>query len=196
MEIRKSLIKVDDCVLIVIDVQDHFLGKLSPRRASQLVSRVGWLVEVAKILGVPVVATAEEVNRYGGLTSVLAAKLPRDTKILDKAVFSLADQMDILDSVRKTGRRTAVLAGMETEVCVAQSALGLLRNGFQVIVLADVTDSPDDGHEFGLERIRGAGAILMSLKALYYEWVRTVSMSNKISEEHLRRIVSPYGITL
>ncbi len=196
MDIRKSLIKVDDCVSIVIDAQDHFLNKLSPRRASQLVSRVGWLIEVAKILGVPVVATAEEANRYGGLTSVLATKLPPDTKVLDKAVFSLADQMDILDSVRKTGRRTAVLAGMETEVCLAQSALGLIRNGFQVIVLADTADSPCDGHEFGLERVRGGGAPLMSLKALYYEWVRTVSMSNKISEEHLKRIGSPNGITL
>lgn len=106
MDVKKSLIKVDDCVLIIIDVQDHFLAKLPPERAKRLVNRVGWLMEVAKILHVPMVVTAEEEKRYGGLTAVLAEKLPSGTKVLDKVVFGLADQSDILDAVRKNGVRT------------------------------------------------------------------------------------------
>ena len=196
MDIKKSLINVDDCVLIIIDVQDHFLARLPPHRAEQLVNRVGWLMEVAKILNVPMIVTAEEGKRYAGLTAVLAEKLPPGTKVLDKTVYGLADQTNILDAVRKTGRRTAVLVGLETDVCVTHSAIGLLQNGFQVVVLADVTDSPGDAHVFGLERMRGAGALVMSLKGLYYEWIRTVSMCNMMADEHLKRIGHPNGITL
>jgi nicotinamidase-related amidase len=196
VDIKKSLINVDKCVLIIIDVQDHFLARLPPQRAEQLVNRVGWLMEVAKVLNVPIVATAEEMTRYGGLTAVLAEKLPPDTKVLDKSVYGLADQKNILDAIRKTGRRTAVLVGMETDVCVTHSTIGLMQNGFQVVVLADVTDSPGDAHVFGLERMRGAGALVMSLKGLYYEWIRTVAMCNIMNDEHLKRMGHPNGIIL
>ena len=187
---------MDDCVLIIIDVQDHFLARLPPQRAEQLVNRVGWLMEVAEILNVPMIVTAEDGKRYAGLTAILAEKLPPGTKVLDKIVYGLADQMDILDAVRKTGRKTAVLVGMETDVCVTHSTIGLIQNGFQVVVLADVTDSPGDAHVFGLERMRGAGAIVMSLKGLYYEWVRTVPMCNMMDDKHLKRIGHPNGVIL
>jgi hypothetical protein len=85
---------------------------------------------------------------------------------------------------------------METDVCVTHSAIGLMQNGFQAVVLADVTDSPGDAHVFGLERMRGAGALVMSLKGLYYEWIRTVSMCNMMDDEHLKRIGHPNGIIL
>jgi hypothetical protein len=71
-----------------------------------------------------------------------------------------------------------------------------MQKGFQVVVLADVTDSPGDGHMFGLERIRGAGALVMSLKGLYYEWIRTVSTCNMMDDVHLKRIGHPNGIIL
>jgi len=196
MDIKKSLINVDDCVLIIIDVQDHFLARLPLERAEQLIDRVGWLIEVAKILNVPMIVTAEEATRHSGFTAVLAEKLPPGTYVLDKTVYGLADQTDILEAVRKTGRRTAVLVGMETDVCVTHSAIGLMQNGFQVVVLADVTDSPADAHECGLERMRGAGVLVMSLKGLYYEWIRTVSMCNMMDDEHLKRIGLPKGIIL
>jgi len=196
LDVKKSLINVDDCVLIIVDVQDHFLAKLQPQRAEQLVNRVGWLIEVAKVLNVPIIATAEESKSFGGLNKVLSEKLPPGTKVLDKMVYCLADQPNILDEVRKTERKTAVLAGVETDVCIAQSAIGLMQNGFQVVVLADATDSPGEAQTFGLERVRGAGALVMNLKGLYYEWVRTVPMSNMMDNELLKRIGQPHGIIL
>ena len=196
MDAKKSLINANDCVLIVVDVQDHFLTKLQPQKAGQLVNRVGWLMEIAKVLNVPIIATAEEEKRFGELTAVLAEKLPQGTKVHDKTVYCLADQPDILDELRKTERKTAVLVGLETDVCIAQSAIGLMQNGFQVVVLADATDSPGNEHVLGLERVRAAGALVMNLKGLYYEWIRTVSMCNMIENEHLKRIGQPYGIIL
>ncbi len=194
--LKHALVNVDDCVLLVIDVQDYFLDKLTQPQRDKLISRIGWVMEIAKILQVPIIATAEEMPRCGSLTRSLAEKLPPTAPIYNKMIFALADNPDILAAVQATGRHTAVLVGMETDVCVAQSAIGLIGAGFQVVALADATISPGDAHEFGLERMRGAGVLLMLAKSLYYEWIRTVAMSNQIPEEHFDRIGVPLGMTL
>ena len=196
MDVKKSLINVDDCVLIVIDIQDHFLARLPPERAKLLLNRVKWLMEIAKILHVPMVVTAEEPDRFGGFLSSLAERLPPGTPVLDKSVFGLAGQHNILKAVQQTNRKTAVLVGMETDVCVSQSAIGLMQNGFQVVVVSDATDSPGGSHESGLERMKEAGALVTTLKVVYHEWIRTVSLSNTIDQEHYKRIGDPPGIVL
>jgi nicotinamidase-related amidase len=68
-----------------------------------------------------------------------------------------------------------VLCGLETDVCVSQSALSLLDRGFAVICVADCVASPGSAHGYGLDRMRAAGVVMLSAKQLHYEWVRTVS---------------------
>ncbi len=196
MDIAKSLIDVNDCILIIIDVQDHFLAKLSRQMSERLVNRVCWLAEIAKVLNVPIIATVEDECCNGGLTPSVAERLPFGTKALDKVVYDLAFQKNILNSVIETERKTAVLVGVETDVCVAQSAIGLMQNGFQVVVVADVTDSPGTEKKSGLARIEGAGALVINLKGLYYEWIRTVSKCSFVEVEHLKRLGRPKGIVL
>ncbi len=195
-DVQQSLIDVDDCIVILIDIQDCFLKKIQPERAELLISRVGWLMEISKILNVPMVVTAEELDRLGGISASLAEKLLPGTTIFNKMVFNLADQADILQAVQKFGRKTAVLIGLETDVCVAQSAIGLIQQGFKVVAISDATDSPGDAHEVGLDRMKNAGVLVTSLKALYYEWIRTVEVSNSLGREYGLRISIPKGIIL
>jgi nicotinamidase-related amidase len=195
--LKHSLINVDDCALVLIDLQDSFLGKHPPETRELIVNRVGWLVEVAKILNVPILVTAEEIERMGSLSPILAEKLPPETPIFNKMVFGLVDNPEIFAAINNTGRKTAVLVGLETDVCVAHSALGLLENGYQVVVIGDATASPGNGaHESGLERIKDAGGLVTNLKGIYYEWIRTVEMSNKMYLDHGKRIGRPEGIIL
>jgi hypothetical protein len=98
--------------------------------------------------------------------------------------FGLTADPVILAAVERTKRKTAVLVGLETDVCVAQSALGLLQRGYRVAVLADATGSPGTGHAFGLDRMRGAGALVLGLKGLYYEWLRTVERADQFRAQH------------
>jgi len=194
--ILNSLVDVKECVLVLIDSQDSFLHKLPQEESELLLERAGWLVEVAKILQVPLVVTVEEIECMGPVSPSLAAKLLPPTPVVNKMIFTLADNPEILQAVRVTGRKTAVLAGLETDVCIAQSALGLMECGFQVAVLADVTASPGGAHAAGLERMQNAGALVTGLKSLYYEWVRSVDRSNRIRLEHFDRIGRPGGIVL
>ena len=182
LSLQNSLIDVDDSVLIVIDVQDYFLAKLPPEAAGYLVDRIGWIVEVAVRLKVPIVVTAEDIPRLGGVVPAITNKLPPESFVFNKMVFGLGADQDIVAALEDTGRNTAVVVGLETDGCVAQSALGLVQRGFEVVLLADATSSPGSGHEVGLERMRRAGVLVSSVKSLYYEWIRTVARDNQFME--------------
>ncbi len=102
----------------------------------------------------------------------------------------------IMAALKDTGRGTAILVGLETDVCIAHSAIGLLQQGYRVVVVADATASPGTGHEVGLERVRGAGTLLSSVKSLYFEWIRTANRSDEFMEKYAAEIGLPEGITL
>lgn len=187
-----ALFDVDDSVLVVIDVQPRFLGKVDAQFARQVSARIAWLVRAAVSLGVPVVVTEEEPDRNGTTHPDVLAALPDGIIRHVKPTFGLAFTPSILDAVRATGRRSAVVCGLETDVCVSQSAIGLLDEGWKVAVVSDAVASPGSSHEQGLERMRAAGVALIGLKGLWYEWIRRV---DRLGEPGLRGD-PPYGITM
>ena len=164
----------DQSCLVVIDVQQCFLDKLAD--PAPLVARIMWLVEIARALAIPIVATAE------GDSPVAIAQLAAR----DKRVFGLAGQDDLRAAIAATGRREHVLVGLETDVCVAHSALGLLAAGYRVAVIEDAVGSPPPHHERGLRRIAAAGAVVTDTKGIYYEWCRDVA-----TEDRVRALIPP-----
>jgi nicotinamidase-related amidase len=194
--LQRALIDVDDSVLIIVDVQPPFLDKL-PREDSQLLrNRICWLIGVAGWLHVPLVVTAEDIAREGGVDPQVVRALPAGIRMHNKMVFDLAADPAILTAIAQTGRKTAVLVGLETDVCVAHSALGLLGHGYQVAVVADAAGSPGMAHGFGLERAAGAGALVTSVKSLFYEWMRTVERARQFRTETARTLALPDGVRL
>lgn len=177
-----SLIDADDSVLVVIDVQDAFLDKLPRQESERLLNNVCWIVRLALWKGVPLIVTAEELQRQPPARKLLDV-LPANTHVFDKVIFGLADQADILAALEATGRKMAVLVGLETDVCVMHSAIGLLEQGYRVAVVTDTTGSPAPGHELGLNRIQSAGAIIVNMKGLFYEWLRTVEAVKRFHRE-------------
>lgn len=186
-----ALLDADDSVLIVIDVQAAFLDKLPPSDGERLLRRICWLVGVARCLEVPLIVTAEDVPNLGSVHPQIAEALPPGTQVHNKMSFGLAADPVILAAIERTGRKTAVLVGLETDVCVAQSAIGLLQNGYRVATVADATDSPGTGHAFGLERMQATGVLTLGLKGLYYEWLRTVERADRFRKQHAE-IVDPW----
>ena len=188
-----SLIDANDSILIAIDIQPSFVKKEKPGGSNSLLQRICWVIQVANWLNVPLIVTAEDIPRTGNICAEITELLPRGTRIYNKMTFGLAAQADILEAVEQTGRKTAVLIGYETDVCITHSALGLMDLGYRVVVVADAAGSPGSAHHIGLERIRAAGGIIVSAKSLYYEWVRTVE---KAREFEAREIPTPEGIIL
>jgi nicotinamidase-related amidase len=169
-----SLFHRDTSCLVVIDVQQYFLNKLPAGLAAPLVARIAWFMRVARALGIPIIATAEDIPDNGTLVPPLL-QLLQGTPIFNKVVFGLYDQADIRAAVTATGRSQFVLVGLETDVCIAHSALGLAGAGHRVAVIEDACGSPPPHHEAGLRRIRDAGILVTTLKGMHYEWVRDLA---------------------
>lgn len=190
------LLNREDSVLCVIDVQPGFVDKLGPSDGREaFVQRVVWLTALARALAVPIVVTEEEPQRNGSTLSAVVDRLPEETPRHVKPVFGLADVPEILGAVVATRRRTAVLVGMETDVCVAHSALGLLDRGYRVAAVRDAVAAPGDGHTDGIERMRAAGIVLVGTKGLFYEWARTVEGAWGL-DEAMASVTLPDGPTL
>ena len=124
--ILKSLIDVDDSCLILIDPQKVFFDKLAEEEIEPLIKRMVWIVDVAVKLEIPVIVTAEYIEENGSIIPELLEVLPPETLIHDKMIFGLAADPEILSAFQKTNRNTTILVGLETDVCVAQSAIGLM----------------------------------------------------------------------
>jgi nicotinamidase-related amidase len=165
-----ALLDRDDSVLVVVDAQPRFLGA----GAESARDRIAWLVAVAARLGVPVVVTEEEPDRNGATDALIAERLPPGAPVFTKPTFGLAGTPEILAAVGATGRGTVVLVGAETDVCVAQSAVGLREFGLTCVVVDDATFSPGEMHERGLSRIAAEGVARNHAKGVTYEWLRTV----------------------
>ena len=190
------LIDVDDSVLALIDVQERFLGKLPEAESAILLERICWLIGVARWARVPQVVMAEDISSSGPVHPAVAGALAPGTPVHDKMHFGLAAEEGILQSVRDSKRNTAILVGLETDVCICQSALGLLEQGYRVAVVADAVGSPGPDHAYGLQRMRAAGVVVVGLKGLFYEWMRTVQRSEQFHADCDQTLPLPSAIRL
>lgn len=190
------LIDVEDSVLVVLDVQERFLAKLPAAESTLLLERICWLLGVARWARVPRVVMAEDISRNGSVHATVAAALADGDTVHDKLHFGLTAQTEIVRAINATGRRTAILVGLETDVCVCQSALGLLEHDYRVAVVADAVGSPGPDHAYGLQRMRATGVVVVGLKGLFYEWMRTVSRAEQFHADCDDSLPLPSSIRL
>lgn len=177
-----GLLERENVLLIVVDAQPGFLAKGD---SAQALDRMVWLVAVAARLGLPVVVTEEEPERHGATHERVAEHLPAEAPVLRKSTFGLARTPEILAAVRASGRSTAVMIGCETDVCVAQSAIGLLDAGFETVVVEDASFSPGEMHARGLARLQSAGVALNHAKGITYELLRSVDDAHAVLADGL-----------
>jgi nicotinamidase-related amidase len=155
-------------VVVVIDVQDKLLAKIPT--AAALVRNVAFLIDTAQVLGVPVTATEQYPKGLGPTTPELARRLPPDRPA--KTAFSCCGADNFLHELRRLERPNVVLAGMETHVCVSQTACDLLAAGLTVVLPVDALAARNAlDHDTALRRLERAGAIPTSVEAVAFEWL-------------------------
>ena len=182
------LLERDDSILIVIDLQPKFwsdrLDKHDAAEVTKAVAHASWLAGTAMALSVPAVLTEEDPARNGPTAVGVLLAVGRRAPVFAKPVFDLAACPDIMAAIEATGRKTAVLCGFETDVCVAHSAAGLAEAGYRVVVAADAVYSPAGAQAFGLARLRDLGVELVHCKGIYYDWVRTLEDALAFEREY------------
>ena len=155
-------------LLAIIDVQERLLAAMPD--AERVVARCRRLAEAARLLGVRAVLTEQYPQGLGATPVALASLLPPPAS---KMSFSCSG-CGAFDEAVASGVSAVVLAGLETHVCVTQTALDLVAAGFTVFVAVDAVASRHDlDHATALRRLEGAGVILTTSEAVLFEWCRT-----------------------
>ena len=164
------LLNREDAALLVIDVQSILLPFIWEKE--KMLRNIGYVLELAKIHELPSIVTEHNPKGLGPTDPDLVEELKRTVgyEPLEKNIFSCCGHMDILDAIKRTGRRQIIVVGMETHICVNQTVLDLLHNGFQVHVVEDAVRCRwQNSHKLGIKKMRQAGAIICDWEMAAYE---------------------------
>jgi nicotinamidase-related amidase len=186
--LAERLVSIEDSVLVMVDVQEGFVADTADAQRTGMLERIRSLGTHAEWAGIPVLATVETPERWGAFHPLLASAFP-DIPVLVKGVFGLADDDGVFPAVEEARRRTVVLVGLQTDVCVAQSAVGLRGKGYEVVCIVDAVGTVHAvAHEAGLERMRSAGVVMLCARQLHAEWARTVANSEQYRNAYPDRV--------
>ena len=156
--------------LCVIDVQEKLISTIPT--GHQLTTECCRIVEAATLFGTHVILTEQYRKGLGPTVTPLAEKLQHQEPI-EKKAFSCCGSTSFINRI-PTSTETLVLCGIETHICVAQTALDLLQLGYHVCIAADAVGSRrEQDHNVALRRLEGSGAVISTTEAILFEWCNT-----------------------
>ncbi|CEK16075.1 isochorismate hydrolase [Chthonomonas calidirosea] len=165
-----ALLCSTESVLVAIDLQETLLRTLP--NTESLLRSTRLLLQGAQALGIPLLVTTQNRDKLGGVTKELADLLPKEDTWLDKLCFNCAGASNFVSRLQALQKRQVVLCGVETHICVCQTALGLLAEGYQVHIVSDAVAARSQwDHELGLRKMFQVGALPSSVEMVLYEWL-------------------------
>lgn len=166
-----ALMTLENSALVLIDVQE----KLMPAMANQakLTARIQLMLKGCGLLNIPIVVTEQYPKGLGATVPDIELLLSNANVVgrAEKTMFSVRAGAEAFSGLAGQGITNLVVVGIETHVCVAQSALDLLANGFEVYVCTDAVGSRNSNdHETALRRMENSGVIPTTVEAVLFEW--------------------------
>jgi len=171
-------VKRSDCALLVIDVQDRLIDTIAEH--ATVVQNIRTLMKAAEALTIPILATEQE--KLGDTVPELKALLTRLP--FRKMNFSCCGDSKFMNKLNATKRRTAIVCGIETHICVVQTVLDLLNRHYRVLIVTDATSSHTIiDRETAIDRMENAGATITTTEAIIYE------LTEKAGTDEFRKIL-------
>ncbi|MEK4627696.1 hydrolase [Solibacillus sp. FSL R7-0682] len=161
------MLKKEETVLVLIDIQ----GKLAQivDNSEFIIGNIATVVQGAKELQLPVLWLEQYPKGLGHTVETIAQHLT-DQSPIEKITFSAYQTEEFVQALEQTGRKKVLLAGIETHICVYQTAADLLANGYVVEVLADcVSSRTATNSEIGLQKMMQLGATITSVEMALFE---------------------------
>jgi len=162
-----------DSVLVAIDIQGRLASAMPAADLEPFLQSTSVLLRTAGYLEIPILATEQYPQGLGETLPEIRRYYPESTNCVAKTGFSCCSADGFTDSLRKLDRKQVILTGMETHVCVLQTALELKQIGFEVFVAQDgVCARSQQRTENALARLRQAGIIVAHSESMLFEWLR------------------------
>lgn len=175
----------DNSILVIVDIQPRLTAVMPAKVLARLQRYTTLLLKAAATLNIPVYVTEQYPQGLGRLEDEIEKLLPAGARRYEKTAFSCTGADRFISDLQASGRNQVLLTGMETHVCILQSAIGLLNLGYQVIVAAEAVCSRHrESYETALQRMRQAGAVVTNSESVVFEWLRDAG------DEHFKALQS------
>lgn len=167
---HERILDPDDSVLLVIDLQESYRGKL--HREDAVVAASQRMLGAAGILGIPVIVTEQYPKGLGATRSEIADRIPTGSACFEKTAFSALGASSVVEALAKLARPQVVVIGIETHVCVDQTVHDLLARRYAVHLVRDaITARFALEDETGFAKMIGSGAVPTSSECALFEWL-------------------------
>jgi nicotinamidase-related amidase len=168
MNANDFMLKRDDTALIVIDIQERLAAAMNEKIMEQVVRNTAILIETATAFGMPMVVSEQYRKGLGRTLPALQEKIA-GCDVLEKLHFDCTRDDALGRNIASVGRKTFVITGIETHVCVFQTALSLLRGGYRVVVASDaVASRRKHDWEYSLRALAQAGAVIYPTETISF----------------------------
>jgi len=175
MPFHTGLVHRASLVLVIVDVQEKLAAAMERRDVT--VAAIVRLVRFAELVGAPIVVTRQNPAGLGETVPEIAEALEaaaRSVRVatVDKMSFCACDEPAFLEALYETSRSQAVVVGMESHICVTQTALTLAKKTYPVHVVADACSARRDAdHAVAMDRLLAAGVVVTTSESVMYEAV-------------------------
>jgi hypothetical protein len=173
------LCRTEDSLLVVIDIQERLAGAMPEAVREQVTARSRLLMQASSVLGIPTIVSEQYPRGLGETVPDLKIQIGENVTAIEKTCFSCSSEASFIELVRQSHKRQIILTGMETHVCVLQTALELQRDGLEVYVAEDAVCSRGKPyHENALRRMQAQGIIISNSESVIFEWLQHASHPN------------------
>ncbi len=170
MGLDNFILSKEDAVLLIIDIQERLA--IVMRERDKVVKNSQHLIELAKMIKMPVVVTEQYPKGLGRTVPELRSVLPENAPI-EKITFDCCGQSGFLEELKVHNKKTVIVAGMETHICVLQTCLGLLGAGVNVHLVQDaVCSRTEENWSTGIEFMRDAGAVVTCTETVLFQLLK------------------------
>ncbi len=161
-------VNVNDCNLVLFNMQIEMIPLLE--NSVLLTHNCVWLADLFTSLNLPI--NLVEHKKLGSLAPPILEAAP-DAQILQKHHFSIAEETEALKEINQQNKKQIIVAGAESHVCIFQSTIDLLIQGFEVFVLADsISARSRQDHNIAIERLKKTACQLISKEMLFFELIK------------------------
>jgi nicotinamidase-related amidase len=167
---KKFFLDKDDTALVIIDIQERLAAIMKQREA--VVNNCLHLVEIAKIMNIPIVVTEQYPKGLGRTVEEIVKAVP-DYKPIEKLTFSCCDELAFLKEIKALDKKTVMISGMETHVCILQTCIGLVRDGYNVHIVRDaICSRTKENWKTAIEFMRDAGAVITCTETVLFQLLK------------------------
>lgn len=166
----------NDSLLLIIDIQEKLVSALDK---DIVVTKALKVAKAAKILGIPTIVTEQYPKGLGNTVPQLKAVLPDNVEFVEKSSFNALLENGMSEKIKSYGKKQIVIFGIETHICVHQTAAALLEEGYDVYVIKDACASRTK-YEFkqGIDAMQDNGAKISCVEIALFEWLKSAKHPN------------------